>query len=76
MVDKEFKVRRVEGLRVVGHDVALLMTNNHTQSNCYLIVSHVRVGELTLIKNLREKLLLRRSLWNIACNLNITFPPM
>jgi choline dehydrogenase-like flavoprotein len=39
VVDKEFKVRGVEGLRVVDHAVAPLMTNNHTQSTCYLIVS-------------------------------------
>lgn len=40
VVDKEFKVRGVKGLKVVDHAIAPLMTNNHTQSTCYLIVSH------------------------------------
>jgi choline dehydrogenase-like flavoprotein len=39
VVDKEFKVRGVKGLRVVDHSVAPLMTNNHTQTTAYLIVS-------------------------------------
>jgi choline dehydrogenase-like flavoprotein len=30
-VDNEFKVRGVQGVRVVGHGVAPLMANNHTQ---------------------------------------------
>ena len=39
VVDMEFKVRGARGLRVVDHAVAPLMSNNHTQSTCYLIVS-------------------------------------
>lgn len=39
VVDKEFRVRGVTGLRVVDHSIAPLMVNNHTQSTCYLIVS-------------------------------------
>jgi choline dehydrogenase-like flavoprotein len=39
VVDKEFKVRGIRGLRVADHAVAPLMVNNHTQSTCYLIVS-------------------------------------
>lgn len=39
VVDKSFRVRGLEGLRVADHSVAPLMVNNHTQSTCYLIVS-------------------------------------
>ncbi|KAH8646544.1 glucose-methanol-choline oxidoreductase-like protein [Tricladium varicosporioides] len=37
VVDKEFKVRGVSGLRVVDHSVAPIMVNNHTMSTCFLI---------------------------------------
>jgi choline dehydrogenase-like flavoprotein len=39
VVDKNFKVVGVKGLRVADHSVAPLMVNNHTQSTAYLIVS-------------------------------------
>lgn len=39
VVNKDFKVRGIKGLRVADHAVAPLMINNHTQSTCYLIVS-------------------------------------
>jgi hypothetical protein len=39
VVEMEFKVRGMKGLRIVDHEVVPLMTNNHTQSTCYLIVS-------------------------------------
>lgn len=39
VVNKDFKVRGIKGLRVADHAVVPLMINNHTQSTCYLIVS-------------------------------------
>ena len=41
VVDKDFKVKGVRGLRVADLSVAPLMLNNHTQSTAYLIVSFV-----------------------------------
>lgn len=35
-----FKMRGMKGLRVVDHAVAPLITNHHTQSTYYSIVSH------------------------------------
>ncbi|EMD69672.1 hypothetical protein GGP41_001188 [Bipolaris sorokiniana] len=37
VVDKNFKVRGVEGLRVVDMSVAPVTTNNHTQATAYLV---------------------------------------
>ncbi|KAG9194759.1 hypothetical protein G6011_04794 [Alternaria panax] len=37
VVDREFKVKGTEGLRVVDMSVAPLTTNNHTQATAYLI---------------------------------------
>jgi choline dehydrogenase-like flavoprotein len=37
VVDKEFRVRGVDGLRVVDMSVAPVVTNNHTQPTAYLI---------------------------------------
>jgi choline dehydrogenase-like flavoprotein len=37
VVDKEFRVRGVEGLRVVDMSVAPVVTNNHTQATAYLV---------------------------------------
>lgn len=37
VVDKRFKVRGVEGLRVVDMSVAPVTTNNHTQATAYVI---------------------------------------
>jgi choline dehydrogenase-like flavoprotein len=37
VVDREFKVRGAEGLRVVDMSVAPVTTNNHTQATAYLI---------------------------------------
>lgn len=42
VVDNEFKVKGIQGLRVIDHSVAPLMINNHVQSTCYLIVSSTR----------------------------------
>jgi choline dehydrogenase-like flavoprotein len=39
VVDADFRVRGLRGVRVVDHSIAPLMVNNHTQSTCYLIVS-------------------------------------
>jgi choline dehydrogenase-like flavoprotein len=39
VVDKNFNVVGIKGLRVADHSVAPLMVNNHTQSTAYLIVS-------------------------------------
>lgn len=40
VVDREFRVRGVRGLRVVDLSVMPLMTNNHTQATAYLVVSY------------------------------------
>ena len=37
VVDKTFRVRGVEGLRVVDMSVAPVVTNNHSQATAYLI---------------------------------------
>jgi choline dehydrogenase-like flavoprotein len=37
VVDKEFRVRGVEGLRVVDMSVAPVVTNNHSQATAYVI---------------------------------------
>jgi hypothetical protein len=39
VVDNEFKLKGVKGLKVVDHAVVPLMANNNTQSTCYLIAS-------------------------------------
>lgn len=44
VVDGEFRVRGVKGLRVVNHAIAPLVVNNHTQSLCYLIVSQIELS--------------------------------
>ena len=49
VVDSDFKVRGVTGLRVVDHSIAPLMVNNHTQSTAYLIVSRSIIPRLCLL---------------------------
>ena len=50
VVDKEFKVKGIKGLRVVDHSIAPLMVNNHVQSTCYLIVS-VHISSQTSVES-------------------------
>jgi choline dehydrogenase-like flavoprotein len=47
-VDKDFKLRGVEGVRVVDLSVCPLLTNNHTQVNAYVI------GEVAARKMIME----------------------
>ena len=47
-VDKDFKLRGIEGLRVVDLSVCPLLTNNHTQVNVYVI------GEVAARKMIKE----------------------
>jgi choline dehydrogenase-like flavoprotein len=49
-VDKDFKLRGVNGLRVVDLSVCPILTNNHTQVNAYVI------GEIAARKIIHEKL--------------------
>jgi GMC oxidoreductase len=60
VVDTEFRVRAVKGLRVVDCSIAPLVANNHTQSFCYLIkINYFEARDTDLIN--REKLQLKRS---------------
>lgn len=75
VVDKNFRVRGLNGLRVVDHSVAPLMVNNHVQSTCYLIVSlsisrfdNFDGGSLANFLD-RERLLPRKSLRSMRCNM-------
>lgn len=66
VVDREFRVRGVEGLKVVDLSVMPLMINNHTQATAYLVVSLFDAvcclcGEMMLTA-CRVKLLRRRLL--------------
>jgi choline dehydrogenase-like flavoprotein len=47
-VDKDFKLRGVEGIRVVDLSVCPILTNNHTQVNVYVI------GEVAARKLIKE----------------------
>lgn len=47
-VDKDFRLRGVEGVRVVDLSVCPLLTNNHTQVNVYVI------GEVAARKLIKE----------------------
>lgn len=47
-VDQDFRLRGVEGLRVVDLSVCPLLTNNHTQVNAYVI------GEVASRKMIKE----------------------
>ena len=62
VVDADFKVRGVSGLRVVDMSVMPLMTNNHTMATAYLVVGFSRFLFLWhCTNNIRAKLLQRRS---------------
>jgi choline dehydrogenase-like flavoprotein len=39
VVDPDFRMRGVKGLRVVDHSVMPGLITNHSQSTCYLILS-------------------------------------
>lgn len=59
----------------MDHAVAPLITNNYTQSTCYLIVNwRTQIRVLAVIEVFRERLLLRRSFMNIICSLNGNWP--
>jgi len=71
VVDNEFKVRGVKGLRVVDHAVTLLVANSHTQCSCYLIASQkLQVWASRMIDISRENLLQRKSVRIISCKLS------